>query len=96
MKNWSKAIDLLESCGAFDHTAGGVSIDNRIICVVGRLLDILDNKDEINKKLSFGLRKASLDLIEVANMLPTYARDECMRNANTAIETALNQNEVIE
>lgn len=92
MKNWSKAVGLLEGCGAFNHPSGGVSIDNRVITVVGRLLDTVDKKGEINKKLSFGLRKAALDLIEVANMLPTYVRDECLRNANTAFETALNHN----
>ena len=90
MKNWTKAIDLLESCGAFSHPEGGVSIDNRVISVVDGLLDDLDNEAVVNRKLSFGLRKAALDLMEVSNMLPTYIREECLRNANIAIETALN------
>lgn len=90
MKNWSKAIDLLKGCGAFNHPSGGVTIDNRVIRVVEKLLDDLNEKEEVNRKLSFGLRKVALHSMEVLSMSPTFVRDVCMRNANSTIETSLN------
>lgn len=48
MENWEEAIDLLSATGAFNLKDGGVSIDNRIIKCLDK---ILKEKIEIFKML---------------------------------------------